>query len=415
VDVDAKKIAQRFLDALAANTLAAWDDLLTPDAGLIRAGVPSGEIYSPCVRVARHLMNEWSTWHDARAQLLSAMADGNRVALEFRIQATENNRYVEYNRSAFLTLEGERIKQIHLYVPSPIPSGRRDMDWIAPATDSADEINHLFEMMQNSFDPFEWFPPNASSSASLSDVRWGSGDAHPGSNGISATHWNEAEADAKIQAIIDYHRERNIGFTWFVNPNDTPLDLRARLERHGLVFAGDQAIMARTGLNAQEDIPFNPAMRVDMIDGTDDTLVEHALQITARGFNWTKDQVDERRAAWLERARNPEFRKYETQYVAWLDDQPVAQARVMFRAGIAYLGGASTLPEFRSRKVYSTLLRQRLLDAHARGYNIAAIHAEPMSRRVVSRYGFKEYAKAYLYAWMPVIDMNVVKSLVPDD
>jgi hypothetical protein len=43
------------------------------------------------------------------------------------------------------------------------------------------------------------------------------------------------------------------------------------------------------------------------------------------------------------------------------------------------------------------------------------IHAEPMSRRVVSKYGFKEYGRAYLYAWMPVIDMAVIKSLVPDD
>ncbi|MBI5652746.1 MAG: hypothetical protein HZC40_20210, partial [Chloroflexi bacterium] len=53
--------------------------------------------------------------------------------------------------------------------------------------------------------------------------------------------------------------------------------------------------------------------------------------------------------------------------------------------------------------------------ARARGYPIAAIHAEPMSRRVVSRYGFREFFKVYLYGWMPVMDLNVIKSLVPDE
>ena len=49
------------------------------------------------------------------------------------------------------------------------------------------------------------------------------------------------------------------------------------------------------------------------------------------------------------------------------------------------------------------------------GYHIAALHTEPMSRRVVSRYGFKEYVPFQIYAWMPVIDMDVIRSLAPDE
>jgi hypothetical protein len=51
--------------------------------------------------------------------------------------------------------------------------------------------------------------------------------------------------------------------------------------------------------------------------------------------------------------------------------------------------------------------------AQARGYHLAAINAEPMSRRIVKRYGFKEYARMYIYGWMPVMDVEVIKSLVP--
>jgi GNAT superfamily N-acetyltransferase len=81
--------------------------------------------------------------------------------------------------------------------------------------------------------------------------------------------------------------------------------------------------------------------------------------------------------------------------------------------GAAYLGGSGVLPEARGHRVYATLLRRRLEEAHARGYHVAAINAEPMSRPIVEKYGFKEYARVYIYGWMPVIDVDVIKSLVP--
>jgi GNAT superfamily N-acetyltransferase len=130
-------------------------------------------------------------------------------------------------------------------------------------------------------------------------------------------------------------------------------------------------------------------------------------------FNWTDQQVAEQRPGMLERVRDPKFREKEVTYLARLDGQPAAFGRVQLQSGIAYLGGAATRPEFRGRKIYSTLLRRRLEEAHARGYHLAAINADPLSRRVVARYGFKEYARIYIYGWMPVIDIDVIKSLVP--
>jgi hypothetical protein len=29
------------------------------------------------------------------------------------------------------------------------------------------------------------------------------------------------------------------------------------------------------------------------------------------------------------------------------------------------------------------------------------------------KYGFKEYSRSYIYGWMPVMDVEVIKSLVP--
>ena len=89
--------------------------------------------------------------------------------------------------------------------------------------------------------------PNSNWRGSLRGGQGGSGDAHPGSNFVGGKRWSAAEADQKIEETIAYHRERNIGFQWWVSPFDTPTDLRERLEKHGMVLAGDAAMMARLG------------------------------------------------------------------------------------------------------------------------------------------------------------------------
>ncbi len=410
---DLKQVAQDFMDALAANDSAKYARALSEDVGLRIARWDGGEMFRPRFRVVERLMREWSAWQDATLETFGMIAEGNRVAVEFRIQATENQEYVEHNRSAFLTIKDDQVQTIDLYCPEPLPSARRK-GWVAPANSNDEQVLRLFEMWQNSWDSRERIPPHANGRRNLHLWIGGSGDAHPGSNSIGAVKWSAAEADAKIEEVIKHHRQRNIGFSWFVNPFDTPPDLRERLERHGLVLAGDQAMMARVGLD-NLDIPTNPHIEIELVDGSNDESIEAALQIVATCFNWTKEQADTRRPDFFERAKDPKLRDREIHYLARLNGKPVADARVILSTGIAYLGGASTLPAHRGQRIYSTMLRKRLADAHAHGYNVAAIHAEPMSRRVVSKYGFKEYGRAYLYAWMPVIDMAVIKSLVPDD
>ena len=406
-------LAEQFLAALASNDAAQYARVLRDDVGL-RVWNPRGcEVYRPRERAVKRLMDEWSAWNDATLETLSIVAHDERVAIEFRIQATENARCVEHNRAAFLAVRENLVQTIDLYCPAPQPSARRK-GWIAPADLNDDQVRQLFEAWHYSFDIRESIPFNFAGFGGMSDWRDGTGNAHPGSNHVEGARWNAAEADARIEEMIEYHRTRNIGFTWFVNPFDTPADLRERLERHGLVLAGDQALMARVNLD-HLDIPTNLQIEIELVDGSNDETLEAELQIIATCFNWTKEQVDARRPNFYERIKDPKFREREPRFLARLNGVPVADSRVILNAGIAYLGGASTLPAYRGQRIYSTLLKRRLEEARARGYHIAAIHAEPMSRRVVSKYGFKEYGRAYLYAWMPVVDLAVIKSLVPDD
>ncbi len=408
---DPKQLAQDFLAALTANDTAHYEAILNEDAGLLIGRWDGGESYRPRQRVIARLMEEWSAWPDPALETFDVLAEGDQSAVEFRIQATENDRYVEHNRSAVLKTRDGKIQRITLYCPEPMPSARRK-GWIAPATLTEEELRRLFESMMYSGDPREWIPPNAGGRMSLRGGMEGSGDAHPGSNFVGGIRWTAEEADRRIEEIIAYHRERNAGFQWWVTPYDTPPDLRERLEKHGLALAGDAATMARLGLD-DLDISTNPDVTIELLDGYDEAAIDAVAHMAMVCFNWTQQQVDEQRPGMVERMRDERFREREAHYLARIKGQPAGYGRVQLRSGVAYLGGAATLPEFRGQRVYSTLLRRRLEDAHARGYHLAAINAEPMSRPIVAHYGFKEYSRLYLYGWMPVMDVEVIRSLVP--
>ena len=195
-----------------------------------------------------------------------------------------------------------------------------------------------------------------------------------------------------------------------VGPWDSPDDLGARLERHGLLYAGEHAMMARVGLSELE-IPVNADLSVVRIGIEDHELLEAALQITSVAFEWGPEQLEHQRIDASRRIREPERQ----QYVAMLNGEPVGAATLILRAGTVYLGGAATLPAHRNHRVYSTLLRKRLEAAHALGYEVAVIHAGPMSRRVVEKYGFESVGKFEVYGWMPVMDPTVIATLVQDD
>ncbi len=408
---DVNQLAQDFMAALSSNDPARYEAVLSDEVGLRLNRWDGREVYRPRTRVVARLMEEWSSWPDPTLETFDVLAHGDRAAIEFRVQATENDRYVEHNRSAFLTIKDDKIHIIDLYCPEPIPSARRQ-GWIAPAALTEEEIRCLFESLMNSGDAREWIRPNSNWRGGLRGGQGGSGDAGPGSNFVGGKRWSAEEADQKIEETIAYHRDRNIGFQWWVNAFDTPADLCQRLEQHGMILAGDAAMMARLGLD-QLDIPVNPAVQVEAVDGTDETAIDAMYHITKVCFNWTDEQIAEHRPGLIERLRDPKFREKDAAFLARLDGQPVAYGRLIMECGVAYLGGSGVLPEARGHKVYSTLLRHRLEVAHARGYHLAAIGAEPMSRPIVAKYGFKEYTRTYIYGWMPVIDMAVIKALVP--
>lgn len=405
-------IGHEFMEALADNRAARYEALLTEDAGLRIWNWEGNEALRPRDKVIGRLLQEWSRLENPALECLSMTASEDRVAIEFRIRTHTGACYRLQNGSAFLTLGGARIEVIDLYYARPVPAGP-PTGWIAPQTLSFAELEQLI-LGSNSFDLRLSLPQPLRYRLMPDLAIFGIDASSPAINGVELARLSEAEADARIEEIIALFRAQGIGFHWQVTPLDTPADLCERLERHGLMYAGASIAMARGDLE-HLDIPINPDLTIQQVDGRDPGLFDQAARITGDCFHMSADEFDKWRAFWLDELVHPSPGREELAYLALLHGRPVASARLILGGGFAHLSSAGTLPQFRGRRAYSTLLKRRLEDARRRGYQIATIDAGPMSQRVVERFGFKEYGRARIYGWMPVMDPEVIRQIVPDE
>lgn len=88
-------------------------------------------------------------------------------------------------------------------------------------------------------------------------------------------------------------------------------------------------------------------------------------------------------------------------YLAWLDDQPVATARLLRQAGIAGIYNVATIPEARRRGAGTTVTLTALQDACAFGYRIGVLLASKMGAPMYHQLGFQEYCQIDNYIWQP--------------
>ncbi len=398
---------ERLIRALADNDRDALPQLLSESAVLRIWDAEGVGAHRPAEFVSDELWALREGWVPETLQLLHAIETGDTGAGDFRIQLRRGPEYFDFNAAVMLGLEGGAITTADFYIGKLMPAMARH--GIVPASLNADERRAFIEAFPNRWDLRESFPPNMRYRRTAENSLVWTKLAHPGSNYVRLTKWSDEEADDRIKELMDWYRAKGLGMQWTVGPFDSPADLGERLQRHGFVRAGDQALMARFGLEHLDDIPTNAEIEVIPLKEAPH-LWEDSLQINATAFQWPYEQTENEREGWFEDLESEPIRSV----MALVDGKPVADAHLYLQSGVAYLGGAATLPEYRNRKIYSTLLRRRLEIARNEGYEVAVIHAEPMSRRVVSRFGFETHAMYDVYGWMDPMDLDVIKTLIQD-
>jgi len=221
--------------------------------------------------------------------------------------------------------------------------------------------------------------------------------SHPEANMVGCARLTETEADATIERVKEIFKREGKIVGWFVGPSSTPTDLPERLAAAGFIPNVEEAGMATTDL--ARPIRSNPQIRVERVTAEErrqaSSLLARAYDLPDGVARYLVDYFDELGS-----------RLTVMMYLAYVEgrDHPVAFADSIFLPDrpIVIMQGAATLPEYRGRGIYSTLLARRMEDARNGGMQAAVIQAvRSTSAPIVARLGFEEVCSLQLFAWDP--------------
>ncbi|WP_329248480.1 GNAT family N-acetyltransferase [Actinoallomurus sp. NBC_01490] len=210
-----------------------------------------------------------------------------------------------------------------------------------------------------------------------------------GWNGVEWTALTSANADAAIQAQIRRFAEIGRPWEWKHYSYDQPDDLRERLVAAGLTPGEDETLLV--GTIAELDLAVRPPAGVELRAVRDrhdlDALV--AVHDEVFGGHHASGPLAAALADGTAAA-----------VIAWAGEAPVSAARVEFYPGTEFAGlwGGGTLPAWRGRGVFRSLVAHRAALARQAGYRYLQVDAMPASRPILRRLGFTELATTTPFA-----------------
>jgi len=202
------------------------------------------------------------------------------------------------------------------------------------------------------------------------------------------------DADATIQAQIDYFEQLGCDFEWKHYDYDTPPDLKARLAAHGFELEETETIMALPLASAPAALLQPVTLDVRRIHDPDE--LDAIQRIKTEVWGGERDFVTQFLRLTL--TQTPERMSI---YIAYAGELPVSCGWIYFPTEnpFASLWGGSTLAEYRKQGFYTALLAVRVQEAITRGRQYLTIDASPMSRPIVERFGFVRLAESTPCIW----------------
>jgi hypothetical protein len=219
----------------------------------------------------------------------------------------------------------------------------------------------------------------------------------PAANRVSNAWLTEDNVAAVVDRIYQYYSSRNLAFSWVVGPSSTPRSLEDRLVDIGMENTISIDGMFFDDMNL--DIPANPAIRITEQPLSDpgasiETMAEafpmspessrHLHKLLARSWPALRSRI------YLARL-NDHDQAVACSYMTYLPDRP-----------IALLCGAATMPAYRGKGMYTSMLGQRLADARADGIETLIVLADrSTSAPICSKIGFVKACEMEIYTWTP--------------
>ena len=210
-------------------------------------------------------------------------------------------------------------------------------------------------------------------------------------DGWSGVTWSDltpTDVDAAIAAEVETFAGAGRTWEWKYYSYDRPPALPERLRAHGLVPGEVEALMVAD--LADLDLSTGPPEGVDIRPVLDAAGVDVLVHVHDRAFGGDHRAMGRSLLADLgDRPVTVEA------FVAYAGSTPVAAGRVEVHAGtdFASLWGGSTVPGWRGRGVFRSLVAHRAARARAQGFPYLQVDATPQSRPILRRLGFVELAE----------------------
>jgi GNAT superfamily N-acetyltransferase len=208
-----------------------------------------------------------------------------------------------------------------------------------------------------------------------------------GWNGVTWSELDDGNADAVIAAQVSRFAEVSAPWEWKHYSYDEPPDLPDRLIAAGFTREPAEALLVAEIADLTLDV--SPPAGVELRAVVDEQGVESLVSVHDEVFG-----VDH---SGLGRALLDAVTRRSSAVAAVIavaGQTPIAAGRVEFHSGtdFASLWGGGTLPAWRGRGVFRSLVAHRAALASARGFRYLEVDASPESRPILQRLGFVELA-----------------------
>jgi GNAT superfamily N-acetyltransferase len=202
--------------------------------------------------------------------------------------------------------------------------------------------------------------------------------------------WSEldaGDADAVIVGQVARFAELSARWEWKHYSYDLPADLTDQLLAAGLTPDPPEALLVAEIADLALDVP--PPAGVELQAVVDERGVDALVAVHDEVFG--EDHTGLGRTLLERLADRPSS---VAAVVAVAGETPIAAGRVQFNAGTEFAGlwGGGTLPAWRGRGVFRSLVAHRAALAAARGFRYLQVDASPDSGPILRRLGFVELA-----------------------
>lgn len=224
------------------------------------------------------------------------------------------------------------------------------------------------------------------------------GAAHSMGNVVLRAHWKGSDPETLRELIATTMRPfqmRQVPMVWYLWPTSTPADLGDHLAAAGLVHAGDSPMMALDLTLPLLSSEPPPAVHIERATDPDTYARWVNVGLDGHGF-W--EETKEILRPMFDRLG---YDEQALQYLAWLDDEPVATATLFLNDETAGVYNVATLPGARGKGIGSAITARCLRDAHDAGCHYALLLSSAMGLPMYRRLGFTTEGTVAHYYWRP--------------